>query len=551
MKFNLVLKSILITIVVVFVASCDTEYNELGTNILGGDHYGLESDVDYPITFTQTSGPVQTNDLPVNSLGVYNMGNFGTTKASFQTQLGLSEGNVKIYSDLTSAGYGIDSVYVYIPYFSTVVSTNSETGNSTYELDSIMPSNYTGRKFNLEIRRSTLNLNDYDIDEDLTQLKKYYSNDQPTLEANLSDVLLNTEIPVSDSQILFYKKTTNSSGATIPGDATNGAAIDSRLAPGIFSLLDTNYFKNLLIPLANNNSLSNNNFLLNNGEFRNFFKGLYIKASTPSGGIDQAAMARFNFASARIVIIYHDHYSSTSTTSTRKVLSLGFSGRSVNVFDTSAATPISTGNASTGDEWLYVKGGEGAQAVIKISDVFIQNLKDNKAKINDAVLSFTLDDSYLSNTYPRRFYLYDIETRRVLLDYTYDPTTSTSSKYNKYIFGGIEKTIDGKKRVRFNITNHLRNLTKTFTSDEISQGKDTIKNYKLGLAITENINVASLYRRKNIITDNTIYKNKLKYLPIMSTCSPLGARLYGSVLSAENTEDTRVKLEIWYTKPEE
>lgn len=556
MKFSLVLKSIAVVVLVIFVASCDDDYNELGTNILGDDHYLLDSIVDYPVAYTQTMGPVQTSDLPVNSLGVYKMGDFGTIKASYLTQLGLSSGNVKIHSDLTdvvnSAGvvtshYGIDSVYVYIPYYSTVKSTNSDTGNSTYELDSIMPSAYTGKKIKLEIKRSTLELNQYDLDEGLTQIKKYYSNDQAYLESNLSDVLLNAEINADDSQRIFYKKTTdpaNPNGPLIAGTASNGAAIDSRLAPGIFSLLDANYFKDLLLDAKAEGAL------LNNNTFRNFFKGLYLKAESPDNLAD-GFMARFNFANAKIVIIYHDKYSSTVPTPTRKVLSLGFTGRSVNVFDTSGATAINDGVA-TGDDRLFVKGGEGAQAVITIPQTTISDLKTYKAKVNDAAITFTLDSDFNDDSaniaYPKRFYLYDLETRRVLLDYTYDPSTSSSTKYNKYIYGGIEKTIDGKKRVRFNITNHMRNLVKTFKADEAAQ--DSIGNYKLGLAITENINVGSLYRRKNVTSVETL-KHPLKYVPIMSVCSPLGAKFYGSKIDNNNTQDTRVKLEIWYTKQED
>lgn len=549
MKFSLVLKLILVITLVIFVASCDDDYNELGTNILGGNHYDVASSTTYPIAFTQTTGPVQTSDLPVNSLGVYKMGDFGTVKASYLTQVGLSSGNVKIHSDLTdvvdSAGvvtshYGIDSVYVYIPYYSTVKNTNSDTGNSTYELDSIMPSAYTGKKIKLEIKRSTLELNQYDLDEGLTQIKKYYSNDQAYLESNLSDVLLNAEINADDSQRLFYKKTTNSNGQVIPGDATNGAAIDSRLAPGIFSLLDANYFKNLLLDAKSEGAL------LNNNTFRNFFKGLYIKADTPaSNNVNDGFMARFNFANAKIVIIYHDHYSSSDTTPTRKVLSLGFTGRSVNVFDTSGATAISNGSLA-GDDRLFVKGGEGAQAVIKIDDNWIGDLRTNKVKINDAILTFTLDPSFNDDsaniTYPKRFYLYDLESRRVLLDYS-DPTTSSSSKYNKYIFGGIEKSINGMQRVRFNITGHLRKLIANDTLDG-----QNIKNYRLGLAVTENINVGSFYKLKTTING---LEKPVSYLPIMSICSPLGTKFYGSIPANGNTDDTRVKLEVWYTKQED
>ena len=71
-------------------ASCDKEFNTIGTDIVGNDDFLFET-VPYDIELSNKNiGPVQTNNLPVNALGIYTNSLGETTKANFVTQLELS-----------------------------------------------------------------------------------------------------------------------------------------------------------------------------------------------------------------------------------------------------------------------------------------------------------------------------------------------------------------------------------------------------------------------------------------------------------------------------
>ncbi len=78
---------------------------------------------------------------------------------------------------------------------------------------------------------------------------------------------------------------------------------------------------------------------------------------------------------------------------------------------------------------------------------------------------------------------------------------------------------------------------------------------KLGLVVTENINIVTTGRIKNpfsYLQQNPVtgmYETKTaKYVPTMSVANPLGTVLHGSNSSVP--DNVRLKLEIIYTKPD-
>lgn len=188
---------------------------------------------------------------------------------------------------------------------------------------------------------------------------------------------------------------------------------------------------------------------------------------------------------------------------------------------------------------IFVKGGQGIMAEINLfNDEELETMRENKWLINDANLTFYIDRDQLNaanaTQEPNRLYLYNMVTNEPILDYYYDPTpaNATAPQKNKLVHGGIiEKNEDGKGiRYKIRLTNHINNIVR----------KDST-NVKLGLVVTSNINVISN-------TTFIDYENKNKKTTIATATNPLGTVLYGS--NPLNTpEDKRLKLEIYYTKP--
>ena len=69
MKFNFLPKSVFVIACIVAISSCDKDYNKIGADVLGNnDHYGVLTDsTTTTIAYNQATGPVQTNNLPVNT----------------------------------------------------------------------------------------------------------------------------------------------------------------------------------------------------------------------------------------------------------------------------------------------------------------------------------------------------------------------------------------------------------------------------------------------------------------------------------------------------
>lgn len=560
MKFNFLFKTLIIGISIVLFASCDRDFNELGAGILGDEHYGMDVTSYNVNAYNQSLGPVQTNNLPVNQFGYYNNPVFGKTKASFVSQLGLAVANPTFYDQPNIV---VDSVYLYVPYFSTFVSTD-ENSNSTYKLDSIYGAE---NKIKLGVYESTSVLENLDASTGFQQLQRYYSDKQ--IDYNTSygsnggrlnndnksvydhtitnDKSQNDEFVFDNRQIKTFKKN---------ADGTPGFTdVNERKPPGMLLNLDTDFFKTKIIN-APSGSLYNNNV------FQNYFRGLYFKVDASSVSTNQGALSMMNFSKGVITIVYKDKTSATDATVIRKTINLNLSGNSVNLLENENTFPgYTTPNPIAGDPNLYLKGGDGSMAIIDLFDgqknadnVTLNTMRANNWLINEANITFHVNTSLLGTTAPepKRIYLYDLNNKRPLVDYFIDATTRSSSKYNKFVHDGLLRKSDGSIVVqssdergttyKIKITNHLRNLVKY---------KDST-NVRLGLVVTEGITQISNFYLKTPFTTSVSganpYTIQTKFMPVASFINPLGTILFGS--NASVPDDKRIKLQIYYTKPD-
>lgn len=536
MKFNFLFKTFIIGLSILFFASCDKDFNELGSEIVGNDNYSLNKEAIDVVAYNQNIGVFRTSDLPVNSLGYYNNPVFGKTKASFVTQLQLVGSNPKFYR--SSTNIIIDSVYLYVPYYSTFKSTDTNTGDSTYELDSI----YGDKEIDLKVYESNYYLRDNDPATGFQEPQHYYSNQQSDFDSNIGTLLnidnrniqdstatadnsQNSKFVFSDKQIKIYKNI-----------GTTNVAVKERLAPGMLLSLRKDFFRQKIFNAPAG-------VLYNNNIFENYFRGLYFKVDNATSSVNQGTLAKLNFANGYIRIIYRDNTSDTDTALVRRSLDIKLGGHTVNLITSDWSNPITSPNTTVGDNKLYLNGMGGSMSVI---DLFagttgaakLQDIKDNNWLVNEANLTFTIDNAAMGTVAPEpnRIYLYDLNNKRPLIDYYADLTTSNSSKYNKYVHGGIiqKDANDRGTTYKIKITNHIRNLIL----------KDST-NVKLGLVVTEaitnplNVNLFTPFNNGSVTT---------KFVPAMSVVNPLGTILFGSNPSVPVGQ--RLKLEVYYTKPD-
>lgn len=537
--YNTFFKSALALVAVFSLVSCDKDFNEIGSGIVGDDHFGMETKFDVPIeASTIPTGPVESRNLPVNPLGVYKNAVFGTTTASFATQVQMKSNNPIIDPDLNPE---VEEVYLYVPYFARHTDTN-EDGIRIYELDSL----YGNGKFNLQVYRSGYYMRDIAYDGENQEAQLFYTNEGPVFDAmKVGEPLNNRDGAAYENTEFFF----NSSEHEVIDIDEDGEQVITKVAPGMRLKLDNDAFQQAIIeaPAA---------MLNNNTVFKNYFRGLYFK----SDKIDDnaGAMAMLDFRKGTIAIKYkHDRTVEGVLTRIEKTFILEMNGNTVSLLENEYngdAGYLSALNQEPGtDSRLWLKGGEGAVATINLfgnedldnNDVpdALDQMREENWLINEANLTFYVDRSKMDAQVsgktaaadPQRIYLYDVTNRRTIYDYSIDGTTSGDPKKKKLIYNGLveRENVEGGKGIRYKIriTNYINMLVKNADSTNI----------KLGLSVTEDISTISMVKLKN---PNATLKD---VIPTASVMSPLGTVLHGTT-SAD--VDKRLRLEIYYTKPE-
>ena len=602
---------LIIGFVTIMFASCDKDFNELGTDIVGDNHYGFEKYTDATVkSYNQKLGPIASNNLPINPLGFYSNPAFGNTEANFVTQLELSTVN-PIFNNTDATLYVnlpvIDSVIMDIPYYKTLKTTNSDQ-TSIYELDSIYgatpydkdtPST-NNSKFKLSVYQSNYYLRDLDPGQSLAEQQLFFTDENNLIDNNKIPVLLNNA-PLTDpasgaegthnadgrENENFYFDKREHKLTTYETDGVTKKY--TRYVPSMRLHLRTDVFNDKILN-APSGQLDNNSL------FKNYFRGIYFKVENGNPG----NMAMINFKAGKITIYYKEDKitpENPATTATEyklervsKSFPLNFAGNTISLLQNSNENVDylnAANNSSQEASRLYLKGGEGAMAIVDLfgsidlkgytlNPAFNENLPisttnlkyivnntpngisdeidEIKIKgwlINEANLTFYVDKSAMSNfspatpeaqpVEPNRIFLYDLTNKKILIDYAFDNTSnSTYPKFAKYIHDGIVQTEnvgDGRgkraKKYRVRITNYVRNLVKNDST-----------NVRLGLSVTESINNVGLSKLR---TPNSNFSSA----PTMSVLSQLGTVLYGTNIPVAQTQEykKRLKLEIYYTKP--
>mgnify|MGYP006180211809 FL=1 len=514
-------KRILFVVSVLFLYSCDKEYNAIGADLLGENHFDFLQYTSDVVAHNQKIGPVDATNLSINALGIYNDPAFGKTTAHFATQL-----NLAALAPTIGANAVVDSVYLSVPYFSTLKTTNTD-GSHVYELDSI----YGGQApIKLSVFESNYFMRDLDPASNFTETQSFYTDQTAIFEnAKLGSRLNNASIPSQNDAFFFDSKE-----IVQKVTAADGKVSLARSVPAMRLKLDNSYFATKILNAPASK-------LATNDVFKDYFRGLYFKIETVSGS--EGSMAMMNFKSGKITISYtEDLVTNGVTTRVPKTLDINLNGNSVNLLDqtnvnASYTNAVNNPNTSLGDTNLYVKGGEGAMTVI---DLFktpgeLDLIRSKGWLINEANLVFHIDAAKMATSNePNRVYLYDLTNNRPVVDYFLDATNATDPKKSKYVFSGIinkEAVANGRGQTyKIRITNQIRNLVKYADST----------NVKLGLVVTENIGESNFSKLK---TPNSFTSK----MPKASVMNPLGTVLYGSHPSVP--ADKRVKLQIYYTKP--
>src|SRR3970282_319309 len=198
MHNNSFFKPFLLLVSILLFVSCDKDYNEIGDALIGENHFDLAKYTSSVVAYNEKITPIQSENLAVNALGIYDNPAFGKTTANFATQLILATEDPEI-----GANPVIDSVYIEVPYFVDATKTTPITaGGNTYELDSIYGAPLA--KIKLSIFESGLYMRDKDPVGGLQEDQKYFTDQNADFDGYKVGTRLNDDANKKKNAEFFY-----------------------------------------------------------------------------------------------------------------------------------------------------------------------------------------------------------------------------------------------------------------------------------------------------------------------------------------------------------
>ena len=545
MKFNF-LKILLIALI---ITSCEKDFASFDSEVINSDNainFSTNS-VEYTLTSrSEMVNPVQTNNLPSFLLGSYNHPQFGRSNSSFVGQMVPSEYNHDFGDNVV-----LDSVVLTIPYYSRGIDT-SEEGDITYEIDSV----YGDSPIKISVYRNNFFFRTFDPFSDFDTSQSYFSNGSLSVEEVIDSGQLEGELLFEIDDFVPSADQINLTQI----DTTGNPYVAQRIAPALRFKLnnpnenfwESNFFEN-----------EGNQVLTNEPNFKEFFRGLFIKVESSSDG----SMMLLNFASSNTKLTIH--YTSDNTNigdsdtgsvdeieTNQHEYVMNFSGNLINLFENETVVDVDLMDQTNGNENIYLRGGEGIISTIDLfsgttigddgeeisefdlfKDFFYDEISDEPIRIiNEAYIEFFVNQGFSNNDEPERIYLYNYEQNSALIDYFLDQSVSSltiNAKIN-HLEPLVRDSLDDDRGIKYKIriTEHLNNLILRDST-----------NAKLALGVISD--VASVQNFK-ILGDNSESENKSLASGVI--LSPKGTILHGN-LSSDIEKRPRIK--IYYTEPED
>jgi len=549
--FNSVLfKSICVLALIFMNQSCENEFSEIGTDIVGTPGFEIKKKT-YPVTtYNKKITPFQSNGLAENLLGYYYDPVFGATTVNFVGQLTPASLTPNFGENTV-----LDSVVLTIPYNSTV-STGDDT---SYKLDSL----YGGTKsdsIKLSIFRNNYYLRAFDPSGDLDATQNYYSNGSLAQGETIGASEL-------EGQLLYYSDNyypkANPIGLKEVNEETGELEVTSTIPPSLRIPLYGSSSENTSVPDRFWEGLifakEEDEVLSKTSSFYEYFRGLYFKVEPTVTENKNLAQLNFSSASSNVTLYYTYDQTTTvdgeeNTTKVQGEYEMTFSGNRVNIFKNEFNTSIlqtieDTSTDAEGDDYLYLKGGEGSMAIIELfsddengttkaeqlnefRDVDEEGVITTKRLINEAYLELFVETTLSNLDKPGRVYVYDIANNLPVADFFLDQTTeaaSSDSKFTHLVPLTKETGADGveEQKYKIRLTEHLNNIVMQDST-----------NFKLGLVVTSNAGAAN--------TREFLSPTDVEGVPIGTVLTPKSIVLHGN-----NSPDAAksVKFNVYYTEP--
>ena len=425
-------------------------------------------------------------------------------------------------------------------------SSDYDSENKNYEIDSVYGN--PNAKFKMKVHELTYYLSSLDPQNNFESPLEYYSNTNYFDQGFYSSELFNEEVELNYDELRVFHTEDDPETEDEIEDSTD---VMLRYSPRIRLKLDPFFFQEKVI------NAEGSSYLRNSDNFKQYFKGIIIDAENFSEDI--FLLLNLNAADIKINYDYdyYEHYGNEVDEddeiikkSSTFIINIG--GVRVNTIKNSEYESILSSIAQASEEQktqekIIIQGGHLYSKInlfhkndLDDNDEIYQLRAKNNWLINEANLIFYIDSEMndlnnesLIKMLPERLYLYNFNTGEPISDYYNDNSINLqATNANKIVYGGLLELDSNNKpwRYKFRITNHINNIIK---NDSVNTS----------LALISGANISNLVIRKGINSKN----EEVKY-PTTGVLNPFGVKLIGSQTNNLSDEESKIKLEIFYTE---
>lgn len=455
-----ILKKSIYTIATLYISfaiiSCESDFTDIDTNVISNTKFTTN---DLLLEVNATNSPLaqlQTDNISrqINQylLGVYASADYEKISASIVSQLAI-ESNLQVVdasdiTDTTTVLTKIDTVFLKLPY--PVSLEDVSNANSNFEFDGLVGNATT--PYSLNVFRSNTYLNNFNP-SDPTKINSYHSKDE--FEKIGAPLNVEPDYPFSPSlnDTMFVVKRRMIDNTVVDSDTIkifSSSASDNPI-PFARVPLNEDVFQQLFLDKYEDEAFGSQ------ASFNDYFRGIILEASGDDGSL---ITYNFNTSNASLNPSIEVYYTNTvykiGTTDTiktvRKNNSFLLSGYRVNTFD--MVDKIYPNNNE-----IKIQGAAGSEGSLTMLDATtLNNLRSNDWLINDASLTFYINQSADTASVPERLYLY--KTNGAISN----PVLSqVEDAVSEAAFGGIngflERDSDGKaEKYTFKITDYISDL---------------------------------------------------------------------------------------------
>lgn len=433
------------------IISCEKDFTDIGSNVISNTKFDTDAISVDIIAKNSPLEKVQSDNISLQLsqylLGVYNSPDYEKLEASIVSQLATNTGLKVVdntYGADTTVVTKIDTVFLKLPY---QVTLNSD--GTKYEIDSIFGDK--SKSFNLNVYRSNTYINLYNP-SDPTKFNSFYSND--VFEKYGNELNSQVDFPFQPNQNdtalvvkrrLYNDVVSNKDTLRLFSSTESTIPIPFGRIP-----LDKDKFKEIFLDKYETGEFDSQD------AFADYFRGLIIEAS---GNESSLISFNFNNTNSNLNPSLEVYYTNTVLKSGSIVLdtiyknnTFPLSGFRINTFK--MEEKIYPDNNE-----IIIQGTAGSEANITLFDQDkIDELRAKNLLVNDASLTFYINQSADTTNVPERLYLY--KNNKDLSSPSFSQIKDAISEVAfEGVGGNLVRDSNGKKeKYTFKITDYISDI---------------------------------------------------------------------------------------------